>query len=255
MRGSVSDVPSPVTPQAVARFARRVAPWAVAAAAMAAVWTLRTAEAMPRWYEATVVVVPSAPQRLPPDLPWAVPSPLGMGRYAVAVRSDTVAGAVYGSESWSRAISLSVQESAGDERLTVRVRAETRSGALERADRLVARLLAWDRARARDAVATVVNDARKALLDVDVALATQPDGTSTRSTLEAWRVALQTAVDAAEGAYLSLVPVANDAFERMVSLPLHPGLSDEDVQDVIDAVSFEADATWERTERVDRGTR
>ena len=31
-------------------------------------------------------------------------------------------------------------------------------------------------------------------------------------------------------------PVARDAFERMVSLPLHPRLSDDDVDDVIDAV-------------------
>lgn len=31
-------------------------------------------------------------------------------------------------------------------------------------------------------------------------------------------------------------PVARDAFERMVSLPLHPRLSDDDVEDVIDAV-------------------
>ena len=31
-------------------------------------------------------------------------------------------------------------------------------------------------------------------------------------------------------------PVAHDAYERMLSLPLHPRLSDEDVQDVIDAV-------------------
>jgi dTDP-4-amino-4,6-dideoxygalactose transaminase len=31
-------------------------------------------------------------------------------------------------------------------------------------------------------------------------------------------------------------PVAMDAYRRMVSLPLHPRLSDEDVQDVIDAV-------------------
>jgi len=31
-------------------------------------------------------------------------------------------------------------------------------------------------------------------------------------------------------------PVANDAFERMLSLPLHPGLTDQDVEDVIEAV-------------------
>ncbi len=31
-------------------------------------------------------------------------------------------------------------------------------------------------------------------------------------------------------------PVAADAFSRMLTLPLHPGLSDEDVQDVVDAV-------------------
>ncbi len=31
-------------------------------------------------------------------------------------------------------------------------------------------------------------------------------------------------------------PVARDSYERMFSLPLHPGLSDEDVADVIDAV-------------------
>jgi dTDP-4-amino-4,6-dideoxygalactose transaminase len=31
-------------------------------------------------------------------------------------------------------------------------------------------------------------------------------------------------------------PVANDAFERMFSLPLHPGLTDQDVEDVIEAV-------------------
>lgn len=31
-------------------------------------------------------------------------------------------------------------------------------------------------------------------------------------------------------------PVAHDAFERMVSIPLHPRLSDDDVDDVIDAV-------------------
>src|SRR5690606_20392999 len=31
-------------------------------------------------------------------------------------------------------------------------------------------------------------------------------------------------------------PVALDAYQRMVSLPLHPRLSDRDVQDVIDAV-------------------
>ena len=31
-------------------------------------------------------------------------------------------------------------------------------------------------------------------------------------------------------------PVARDAFERMISLPLHPRLSDDDVDDVIDAV-------------------
>lgn len=31
-------------------------------------------------------------------------------------------------------------------------------------------------------------------------------------------------------------PVAADAFTRMLTLPLHPGLSDEDVQDVVDAV-------------------
>jgi len=31
-------------------------------------------------------------------------------------------------------------------------------------------------------------------------------------------------------------PVAADAFNRMITLPLHPGLSDEDVQDVVDAV-------------------
>jgi dTDP-4-amino-4,6-dideoxygalactose transaminase len=31
-------------------------------------------------------------------------------------------------------------------------------------------------------------------------------------------------------------PVALDAYRRMLSLPLHPGLSDDDVADVIDAV-------------------
>jgi len=31
-------------------------------------------------------------------------------------------------------------------------------------------------------------------------------------------------------------PVAADAFTRMLTLPLHPGLSEEDVQDVIEAV-------------------
>ena len=31
-------------------------------------------------------------------------------------------------------------------------------------------------------------------------------------------------------------PVAADAFTRMLTLPLHPGLSDEDIQDVVDAV-------------------
>ena len=32
-------------------------------------------------------------------------------------------------------------------------------------------------------------------------------------------------------------PTAFDNFERMISLPLHPGLSDEDVADAIDAVT------------------
>jgi len=31
-------------------------------------------------------------------------------------------------------------------------------------------------------------------------------------------------------------PVAADAFTRMLTLPLHPGLSDQDVQDVVAAV-------------------
>ncbi|MEX2541112.1 MAG: DegT/DnrJ/EryC1/StrS aminotransferase family protein [Trueperaceae bacterium] len=31
-------------------------------------------------------------------------------------------------------------------------------------------------------------------------------------------------------------PVAHDAFERMLSIPLHPGLADSDVQDVVEAV-------------------
>ena len=31
-------------------------------------------------------------------------------------------------------------------------------------------------------------------------------------------------------------PVAADAFTSMLTLPLHPGLSDEDIQDVVDAV-------------------
>ena len=31
-------------------------------------------------------------------------------------------------------------------------------------------------------------------------------------------------------------PVAKDAFERMLTLPLHPGLSDADVADVLEAV-------------------
>jgi dTDP-4-amino-4,6-dideoxygalactose transaminase len=30
--------------------------------------------------------------------------------------------------------------------------------------------------------------------------------------------------------------VAADAFSRMLTLPLHPGLTDQDVQDVIEAV-------------------
>jgi dTDP-4-amino-4,6-dideoxygalactose transaminase len=33
-----------------------------------------------------------------------------------------------------------------------------------------------------------------------------------------------------------MFPVAQDAFTRMLSLPLNPSLSDEDVLDVIDAV-------------------
>jgi len=36
-------------------------------------------------------------------------------------------------------------------------------------------------------------------------------------------------------------PVAKDAFERMLSLPLHPRLTDADVRDVIEAVSEVAD--------------
>jgi dTDP-4-amino-4,6-dideoxygalactose transaminase len=31
-------------------------------------------------------------------------------------------------------------------------------------------------------------------------------------------------------------PVAADAFSRMLTLPLHPGLGDQDVRDVLDAV-------------------
>lgn len=46
-------------------------------------------------------------------------------------------------------------------------------------------------------------------------------------------------------------PVAKDAFERMVSLPLNPSLSDEDVNDVVEAIRA---ATTKRRNRIEGGT-